>query len=801
MPFTDPESTLEQQKRAFAESTPRAPKQLCQFLGGMQEFSPDQRLFEDAETELALWAHARAYRSGSEESETSLPVGMQQLGPLIAPLAPTQLEWGAVSHFQDKVIAALDSPIIHVWLFSEEAAPGAKKKPVRLALIVGRGIQPVRERVINAALSCLLTVDPHPNNLILEGLIQIHVAPIDGEAEDIGERTWTDVIIGSIFGSKSHNEVVISENASEAMEKLEGTLTQLEARTGFVSVHRASFRDYMGFNRRIESEIRKAQRRDAVSLWSGQNSEIEVAMCRPINRTDAGRAFQLHLNAELLDSALYTSLRDSCRAALIEPILGDMERRRRFYEDQLEQHRNKYNWFQKLSDKEKDAEPDVIADREINWQMGQEILLSEPIRINARQYYTKDMLFKIEQDQKHLQYVERIHKRMLQLRDHPDAPIDSLIAARLFDAAIRDITPSDNPDIAEQFTCWKKLVQPMLWLEWRWALERDGVAEPDLFTRHTVFNVRIEKADSALIITPFTLIDSVRSVLVFDAHRRILVTRDATDYVEVIPSQPEVQGADRLYVEAQTLAEEGASQQDVQTRLMAALYAAPARISRRIVNEWLEHFPVRDEEFERIRKDALANNRPVIGAINALRWCNELCYFSASETVASALGGGPHSVVHASALLMRAYVKCLKSGYPWDTLAGLLTGSRAVPELQDAAADLLEANRLCPDVVRTFVLQRVLAPRLFLPAEFTRMTPGEEGALAAEKAVEEANLSAEFDDALTSLAPTKESQRSAYSKLMPPIESCFAKDFVPPPTGLNPLIELLTGKKRGTSAN
>jgi hypothetical protein len=119
--------------------------------------------------------------------------------------------------------------------------------------------------------------------------------------------------------------------------------------------------------------------------------------------------------------------------------------------------------------------------------------------------------------------------------------------------------------------------------------------------------------------------------------------------------------------------------------------------------------------------------------------------------------------------------------------------------LQDAAADLLEANRLSPDVVRTFVLQRVLAPRLFLPAESIKMTPSEDGALAAEKAIEAANLAAEFDVALGSLAPIRETQRSAYAKLMPAIESCFSKDFVPPPSGLNHLIELLTGKRRSAA--
>lgn len=799
MPPTDPGTSLEQQKRAFAESTPRASKQVCQFLGGMQELAPERRLFEDAEADLTLWAHARAYHIGTEDSDIGLPPGMLQYRELIDPLMPLQLDWGAVSHFQEKVIAALDSPIIHAWLFSEDAAPGAKKKPVRLALIVGRGIPSVRERVVNASLSCLLTVDPHPNNLLLEGLIQIHAAPSGEDSEESGERTWRDVIIGSLFGSTPHNEVVISENAAEALEKLESTLMQLEARTGFVSVHRASFRDYTSFNRRIESEVRKAQRRDAMSVWSGEDSELEVATCRPISRTDVGRAFQLHLNAELLDSPLYKSLRDCCRAALIEPILADMERRKRFYEDQLEQHRNKYDWFQKLSDKEKDAEPDVIADREIDWHMVQEIMLAEERRISAREFYTKGMLFKIEQDQKYLQYVDRIHKRMLQLRDHPDAPIDSLIAARLFDAAIRDVTPSDNSDIAEQFKYWKGLVQPMLWLEWRRALKHDEIAEPDLCTRHTLFNVRIERADSKLTLTPLTLIDSVRSVLVFDAVRKILITRDATDYVEVIPNEPDPSVADRLYVEAQTLAEAGASQQDVQARLMGALQAAPAHTARRIVDEWLQHFPVRHEEFERIRDVALANSRPIVGAINALRWCNELCYFSAADSVESALDAGQHSVIHAAALLMRAYVKCLKAGYPWDTLAGLLNGNRAAPELQDAAADLLEANRLSPDVVRTFVLQRVLAPRLFLPAESIKMTPSEDGALAAEKAIEAANLAAEFDVALGSLAPIRETQRSAYAKLMPAIESCFSKDFVPPPSGLNHLIELLTGKRRSAA--
>ncbi len=796
MSSIDPIPNLEQQKRAFVESTPRAPKQVCHHLGSMQEFSPGQRLFDDAEMDLALWAHARSYRTSAEESETDVPSGLQPCAHLVAPLMPAPLEWGAVSHFQDSVTAALDSPVINAWLFSEEAAPGAKKKPLRAALIVGRGIPSVRERVGNAALSCFLAVDPHPNNLLLEGLIQIHAAPSEPESEETGKRTWRDLIIGGILGSAPHNEVVISENAAEAMEKLENTLTLLAVHTGFVRVHQASFHDHITFNRQIERQVRDAQRRDSVYLWSGQNPQFDIAVCRPVGRTDTLRSFQLHLNAELLDSPLYNSLQKNCRAALVEPILADMERRRHFYEDELEQHRSKYDWYQKLSDKEKDALPDVIADREIDWEMVEEVILPEPRRISAREYYTKGMLFKIEKDKKYLEYVNRIYQRMEGLLMHPEAPMDGLIAARLFDAAIRDVTLSENPDIAGLFNCWKRLVQPMLWLEWRRAIESSRVGEPDLCTRHTVFNVQVEKASSKLTLTPLTLVDSVRSVLVFDAARKILVVRDATDYAEACPAEPDPPLADHLYAEAQALAEQGASQPDVQSRLLDAIRAAPAHTLRKVAAEWLEHFPVKQEDFERIRETALGKDRPISSAFNALRWCNELCLFSASEAVAKALNEEKRSAVHAAALLVRAYIKCLQAGYPWDALAGLLKGSRAAPELQEAGAILLEANQLCPDVVRTFVQQGVLAPRLFLGADSLKLTPGEEGALSAEKAVEAANLAAEFENALASLDPTKEWQRGAYAKLMPAVERCFAADFVPPPSGLDRLIELLTGRKR-----
>jgi len=106
--------------------------------------------------------HALAY--GAIEQNQSVPVWsgaidrlpdpLKPFAHLLEPPFPEPLDWGAVSHLQEHVLAALDSPILHAWLYTDE------NQTILEIIITGKGLPEVRAEVTAAALSCFFALEP-----------------------------------------------------------------------------------------------------------------------------------------------------------------------------------------------------------------------------------------------------------------------------------------------------------------------------------------------------------------------------------------------------------------------------------------------------------------------------------------------------------------------------------------------------------------------------------------------------------------------------------------------------------------
>jgi hypothetical protein len=797
-PYLDPTESMGE----FLRLRPVVPRALAMSLGTKQAITPGQRMYPDNSlADLALWAHCQAFRT---DGSNASPPGLEHSHA--ARLLSPRLNWGSTTQLSEGVPrTSLDSPVIHAWLYYEQAEKDSSKQVVEV-LLVGSGASPVREQVEASALACFLAVEPNPNNLFLNGLIHILVGDTSGEEAPAPAGGFLRTILAPLGFSNApvRAAIEVPADSQQAMNDLHSELLRLEKSTALVRVHEVPLPQLRSFRIKVEELARTSMRDSTPSILVGSDKSDEVVSARPVVRLVPKRRspllplLRLRLSPDLLASPLYVKIVDLYRAALVEPILADLDRRHQFFEDELEEHQSNYRWYQGLSEKERNKLPDVVANIELDYEFAQTRYLLEPSRIPAHRYYTSEMQSMSEKERAWISKIDHLQKRMKDFVNHTEKPLHCLIGARLFDSALRDLPISDNQEIEAAFQQWKGAIQPMLWLEFRAYLESEGIALEDGCTTHTVFNLQTDSDAREIGIVAWTLLDSRESVLVLDGARKVQVVVHPSDYAEQREQPVSAAEAISLYKKAKEAAEAGAGAQATRDLLLQGMRNDPKVLLENIAAEWLDSFSSVENPLEGITKSAVRKEFGLFAAFTALRWCNEQCYFSAEGVLAKALSENePPNALDAAALMMSAYVKIAQNGYPMKTLSEILDRRKVDPELNDAAALLLRAQSLCPDVVEVFVRHHsLMSPRSFVSDPSLRLTAEEDAALAILAAIECANVCFAVDYAMSLLNQNRESQRNCFVKVMPALERCVGLEYSAPPALTDHLIEVLTGLKR-----
>lgn len=454
-------------------------------------------------------------------------------------LAPPKKVWGARATLSQNILAMMDSPIIHVWIFEREEIP-------QRIIIVGKGLAKHRHKIFNDALVTALRVQTSALDVFNDGLITINCNSDVEKALNI-----TLPVLGA------NKPLADAETAGASMRELIRQLEVIAEQTGFVEVHKANITDVEQLDTVLRKQAVKGKTSGKPILWTPAPnfiaSEQELFTIQPIfdlsHKDRRPRRLTLQLNPELLNTKSWQKLLEAYQKEIINSILIDADIRLKFYQQKkksLEEEKKQWDALEKEPKKRKERWGKNVT---VNWRFDDEvglgIWLHPPEIIPTAIYFTKNVPGLIQSYGNWVDKMQNIINSLKESSNRPDAPFLRLVTTRCFDAALRNRQPEASPRINKLYKAWANPMRNLLCFEWRKKLRVSGAKPEDLFTNHITFNLlqvtttnfnpsEVNKNKKIpmvrLEIRPYTLLDAKRSVALFDPKKAFMIVKDSSDY-------------------------------------------------------------------------------------------------------------------------------------------------------------------------------------------------------------------------------------------------------------------------------
>jgi len=574
----------------FREREPRSavPRNLALLLWQYWRAEcPDRSLLDDAEEDLALLLHAQAHgawipRAGERNYHGRLLADHKQLfAP--PPPEPSSLAWGPRANLAPEAGAAMDSPIMDAWVFEDGQSLGK-------VLIIGQGLPAIREQVLADAFMASLRVGCLDTDMVNIGVIQVERPTDQREANPLPFNP-----LGGAAGA------LAGEGSREALQELAGVLAKLANSTGLVRLHKLPLQRHVQMDEEIR---RRAERRpnDPPVVWAlaapSSADEADVVGLVPyLEIPEPATTLLLPLSASLLESDWYRRLEELHRRVTFKRAEFDLGARVNYHRKEIERLEGDSKAY---FDTPKESRDEIWGSTveltvEYDFEADRAIQLPFPVYVRAEEFYRDHVPAQIKE---HERWKERLSGYLANLLDadaSPEAPVRRLVSGYFLDAAIRDRRPHGNPALTSAFEAWSAQVQPMLWFEWRRLLRERGIELADVFTRHTVCHTwhgALDDTGPGLFIAPFTIVDRLRSVALFDNRRHVVVVRapidDATQDAEATPSPdrtPPTSPGSRAWDKLVKLADKPATDDErFGEALLEELRAEPTTIVRQVLD-------------------------------------------------------------------------------------------------------------------------------------------------------------------------------------------------------------------------
>jgi hypothetical protein len=539
--------------------------------------------FPNPEHNVALLLYARAFGLPVEENSAQKEY-LTRYRDLYAPLVPKPHGWGARASLSKNVLVTLDSPVMHVWVFKKAEIP-------QRIVIIGRGLAAHREKVFSDALVTAMRVQASALDVFNAGLISIERKLKVVEALDIDLP---------VLGANA--PLTEAETAEAAMREMIRQLRRLEQDTGFVQIHESDITDVESLEHFLRRLATEAMDSASPILWAPDSdvtdSKEELVTIHPIlklfhERRRAGRRsrvppFELSLSPELLGTESWKRLVTVYEEYVINRIAMDAQIRLDFYERRAKGLRDEKNQWDKADEYQRQQRwgPTVTLNQRFDDATGLTIWLQPPTIIPTKRYYEENVPDLIRSYDEWAAKMQGILEGLHTATQRQDSPFQRLITTRFFDAALRGREPEETPRILKLYREWAVPMADLLRFEWRKRLRSVRAQPEDLFNAHTTFNLTqlIDEQSTRiteLLMTPYTLLDAKRSVVLFDPGRAFMIVNDASDYPQEAPFLPPT---DDLWQELLQQYESDGDVDQLVELLREKLTQNPQQTSRQIID-------------------------------------------------------------------------------------------------------------------------------------------------------------------------------------------------------------------------
>ncbi|MFH8681365.1 hypothetical protein [Streptomyces lydicus] len=823
LPHTWTAEEAGQVRERFRESRPAVPRRLVSRLWQywLQQ-CPDAPLFGDAEDDLALVLHARALglhvpaaEAGSEDGAVARCVRRAREAAECGPLFPAPPAWGPRAALAPQVRAALPSTLLRAWVAGDDQGPVE-------VLVVGAGLAEIRQQVVQAALTTCLRVN---------GLADLESADFVGDHLGVGLIRVTAALSGtqpSLDLPSVLRPVTVAEGASStargALLDFVRLLRSLAHETGLVEVADVGYGELVAYTRGLrELAERAAAEPDRAFLRAPREADgpgvAGPVSLQPYLRTVRGRgaALGLEFSPDLFTTDAYAGLEQAHQRVLSERLTMDARLRRDQLEAEIERLKAERAAFEEATPEEQRAlwAATVLLVERFDEPTGRTIRLTEPEERETEQYFRVNVPQLIAMRERWARRMAELVEQLERAVHRPHAPARQVAAGRFLDAAVRGVVPDESPATERAFLSWSKEVAPMLWFEWRCALRGQGIAPADVFTPHTVLVSRYlppTAGDAALLfLHPYTLVDPARSAVLADAERSVTVVRDATDHAAAADGDGGGPTAQALWDELAALAERPHAEAEFTERFIEALRARPDGVTRRVVEALQPSEPAAGEAdaIEVALRTAERHTSVGEGMDRAL-WAMRAEAFLTARECLDGVRAEPRWL--ARAWLLRAVVECRAARLESREIPGLL--GHQMPGLPEAATRALdEADSADPEFARAWL---EALPEAGLDKGIRRLFQGVPRARASctgdalnkvgaereyavwlfRRAVENARLARQLDEAGEELAEHQEAVDAALAKLGRALEEILVGPYVGGSRAVaEELFEVLSGQE------